>query len=556
MNAEQVTSTAECQFLQDGSVFGLFARRSDDFAGHELFALPEDVRALWHEDTASLSYGDAHAQVLALSERYAAAAFGAGDRVALLLENRPAHFLHWLALNRLGASVVPVNPGATAEELEYLLEHSDSRLLVRLPDYATRTDPIAERIGIPAIEPDDAPPAVGRAERMDDSELDRECALIYTSGTTGKPKGCILSNRYFLNWAVWYRAQGGMIALRDGQERLLTPLPTFHVNAMGHSFMGMLSCGGAQIIVDRFHPRSWWRHAIETGATCFHYLGVMPAILMELPEAPEERGHAMRFGLGGGVHPDHHGRFEERFGVPLLEGWAMTETGGAGTLCAATEPRHVGTRCVGRPDRPGPAIETRLVDEAGQPVAPGAAGELQLRARGADPRLGFFSGYLKDPEATEAAWAGGWLHTGDVMRAGDDGALHFVERRKNIIRRSGENIAAVEVESAILDVPGVSAVAVIPAPDPLRDEEVLAVVVPTPGTERAPLADAIFSTCAARLAYFKVPGFVVFRDDLPTTSTQKIRKPALRTLAQDPLAAGPDCVDFRDRKQALRKAAP
>lgn len=556
MNAEQVTSTGECQFLRDRSVFGLFARRARDFAGHDLFALPEDVRTLWQENGTTLSYGDALSEVLKLSERYAAAGFGAGDRVALLLENRPTHFLHWLAANRLGVSVVPINPGATAEELAYLLGHSEARLLVRLPDYAAQTDPVAGRIGIPVVAPDDALPATGRAERMGEPEVDRECALIYTSGTTGKPKGCMLSNRYFLNWAVWYRAQGGMISLRDGQERLLTPLPTFHVNAMGHSFMGMLSCGGAQIIVDRFHPRSWWRHAIETGATCFHYLGVMPAILMELPETPEERGHGMRFGLGGGVHPDHHGRFEARFGVPLLEGWAMTETGGAGTLCAADAPRHVGTRCVGHPDRPGPAIETRLVDEAGQPVAPGSAGELQLRARGIDPRQGFFLGYLKDPEATEAAWAGGWLHTGDVMRAGADGALHFVERRKNIIRRSGENIAAVEVESAILDVPGVSAAAVIPTPDPLRDEEVLAVVVPAPEAGRAALAEEIFSACAARLAYFKVPGFVVFCEELPTTSTQKVRKPALRALAENPGAAGADCIDFRDRKQALRKSAP
>ncbi len=554
MNPEQVSSTDECQFLRDGTVFGLFARQASEFGRCDLFALPEDVRTLWNEESGSVSYGDMLSEVLSLSAKYAEQGFGAGDRVALLLENRPAHFLHWLALNRLGTSVVPVNPGATADELEYLLGHSESRLLVRLREYAERVDQVAAGLGVAVTAPGERPPPVASNNAAAPDDLDRECALIYTSGTTGMPKGCILSNRYFLNWAIWYRAQGGLISLREGQERLLTPLPTFHVNAMGHSFMGMLSCGGAQIIVDRFHPRSWWRHANETKATCFHYLGVMPAILMELPETPEDPDHGMRFGLGGGVHPDHHARFEARFGVPLLEGWAMTETGGAGTLCAAVEPRHVGTRCLGHPDRPGPAIETRLVDESGHPVAPGEAGELQLRARGRDPRLGFFSGYLKDPEATEAAWADGWLHTGDVMRTSEDGALHFVERRKNIIRRSGENIAAVEVESAILQVREVSAVAVIPSPDPLRDEEVLAVVVPSEGADCSTLAETIFDVCAQRLAYFKVPGFIVFRDSLPTTSTQKVRKPALRDLAENPLAAGADCVDLRDRKQALRKA--
>src|SRR5690606_26004478 len=107
-------------------------------------------------------------------------------------------------------------------------------------------------------------------------------ALIYTSGTTGRPKGCILSNRFFLNWAWGYGGQRGLIALEPGRERLMNPLPAFHVNAMGHSFMGMLGSGGAQIIIDRFHPRDWWDTARETGATAFHYLGVIPAILLQL----------------------------------------------------------------------------------------------------------------------------------------------------------------------------------------------------------------------------------------------------------------------------------
>ncbi|MDK3020736.1 AMP-binding protein [Pseudodonghicola flavimaris] len=546
------SGSSDSPFLRDGSVYALLARQAGRFADHDLFVLPEAVRALWDEGQNRWSYGAALAEIDALSARFAAAGIGRGDRVALLLENRPAHFLTWLALNRLGGVMVPVNPQASAEEIGYLLSHSEARLLIRLPKYAGTADPVAAGLGLPALAPGDPLPQIRQAAPAGGADLEGDCALIYTSGSTGKPKGCLLSNRYFLNWATWYSAQGGAISLRQGQERLMTPLPTFHVNSTGHSFLGMLSCGGAQIIIDRFHPRSWWRDAIDCEATCFHYLGVMPAILLELPEAPEDRGHKMRYGLGGGVHPDHHARFEARFGVPLLEGWAMTETGGAGTFCTPEEPRHVGSRCIGRPDRPGPALQIRLVDEEGQEVPRGTPGELLLRAAGDNPREGFFSGYLKDPEATEAAWAGGWLHTGDVMRQGADGSLFFVERRKNIIRRSGENIAAAEVELAIQTVPGVSAVAVLPTPDPLRDEEVLAVVVPTAEAgEDAALAQAILETCAARLTYFKVPGYIVFQDSLPTTSTQKVRKPALRQLAADPLAA-PRCIDLREQKQALR----
>ena len=538
MDEEQVTPPFESRYMACRSVAGLLKQQAADFPDHDMLVLPQSVQALWPAEPACLSYAGMQDAVSGLSEQYVSAGYGAGDRVALLLENRPAHFLHWLALNAIAASVVPVNPQSSADELTYLLSHSEACLLVRLSGYGDRTDAVAAELNLACCVP----------------TPHSECALIYTSGTTGRPKGCILSNRYFLNWADWYSRQEGLIALRPGQERLLTPLPTFHVNAMGHSFMGMLSCGGAQIIVDRFHPRSWWQDAVQTKATCFHYLGVMPAILLELPETESERSHGMRFGLGGGVHPDHHARFETRFGVPLLEGWAMTETGGAGTMCDTTGPRHVGQRCIGRPDRSGPAVEVRLIGDDGADVASGEAGELLLRASGPDPRLGFFSGYLKDDAATEAAWSGGWLHTGDVMRQDESGALFFVERKKNIIRRSGENIAAVEVEAAIASLPEVSAIAVLATDDPLREQEVLAVVVPTGSQQAAEeLADRIFAHCAAHLAYFKVPGYIAFVDALPTTSTQKVQKASLKPLADDPFSAAV-CFDLRDRKQALRQA--
>ena len=546
--------TADHEFIACGSVAGLLAQQAETFADQDLFVLPASVRAMWDAPQSAWSYGEVHARVSALAEAYRGAGYGPDHRVALLLENRPAHFEHWLALNTIGVTVVPVNPQASADELTYLLSHSESVLLVRLPGHAALADPVAAALNVAVAGPDDAPQAIGAEQPLAPADPERPCALIYTSGTTGRPKGCVLSNRYFLNWSHWYRSQRGHIALRDGVERLMTPLPTFHVNAMGHSFMGMLSCGGAQIIVDRFHPRQWWAEAIETKATCFHYLGVMPAILLELPETPEERSHGMRFGLGGGVHPDHHARFEERYGVCLLEGWAMTETGGAGTMCAASEPRHVGQRCIGRPDRPGPEIEMKVVDDAGNELPRGTPGELIVRARGDDPRKGFFTEYLKNPEATAEAWADGWLHTGDVMRMDEDGALFFVERKKNIIRRSGENIAAAEVEAVISQVPGVSAVAVVASPDPLREEEVLAVIVPAdPDGDGAALADAIFARCEEKLTYFKVPGLVVPVASLPTTSTQKVQKAGLRDIANAPLDA-PGCVDLRERKNALRKA--
>ena len=531
--------------------FGLLAAQARHFADRPLLILPQAVATLWQTGRTVWTYAEALAEARALAARYAAAGYGPGHRVAVLLENRPAHFLHWLALNSLGVSLVPVNPDASADELAYLLTHSQAALLVVLPDRLAQVAAVAAAAGIAVtVAGAPVPPAPGPATAPGDREA-AECALIYTSGTTARPKGCLLSNRYFLSWGDWYSAQNAPIALRPGAERLLTPLPCFHVNAMGNSFMGMLASGGAQVIVDRFHPSTWWAMAAETGATCFHYLGVMPAILLALPPDPADRAHRLRFGLGGGVHPDHHAAFEARFGVPLLEGWAMTETGGACLLCAVDEPRHVGTRCLGGPDRPGPAMAARLVGDDGADVPDGAPGELLVRAAGDDPRRGLFSGYLKNPAATAEIWDGGWLHTGDIMARGTDGTLRFVDRKKNIIRRSGENIASVEVEAAVVSHPDVAAVAVIAVPDPMRGEEVLAAVVPAADADEPALAASILAHCAARLAYFKLPGWVAFVDALPVTSTQKVRKADFGALAEDP-SAQPRCHDLRDAKQALR----
>lgn len=542
------------QLESSKSPYELLVRQALIYPDNPLLMLPKDVAALWGQDRTSWTYAEVLGTVETLASHYAGKGYGAGHRVALLLENRPDHFFHWLALNSLGASVVPVNPDYTADEVRYLLKHSETCLLVVLAGQLARVEPVAADLGVAVAVagggeiPAAASPSPGRVS----IGLEDECAVIYTSGTTGRPKGCLLSNDYFLAWGRWYTSQKGHIGLRHGQERLMTPLPCFHVNAMGNSFMGMLAAGGAQIIIDRFHPRSWWQTAIETEATCFHYLGVMPAILLEIAPSADDRAHKLRFGMGGGVHPDHHAKFEARFGVPLLEGWAMTESGGACILCAAEEPRHVGERYLGRFSRPGPEMEIRIVDDEGADVPVGTPGEVWVRASGENPRKAMFSGYLKDDAATAAVWAGGWLHTGDIMRMDADGGLYFVDRKKNIIRRSGENIAAVEVESVIISHEGVAQAAVLSVLDPLRGEEVLAVIVPAEGHSReSAAARAVFDHCASSLAYYKLPGYIVFTDSLPTTSTQKVRKQDLGLLASQPMQF-PHAHDFREVKQAMR----
>lgn len=463
-----------------------------------------------HENVV-LSYAQARERIDDLARRYARRGYGAGHRVALELPNGSAFLLHFLALNRLGASVVPLNPDYRPAERRYVLEHSEAVLVV---DPALLGD----------FDPPSAPPPGNAAE----------CALLYTSGTTGKPKGCLLDNFYFLNVGRRYVEEGGLCELRFGEERLITPLPLFHMNALAVSTTAMILTAGCVVQLDRFHPRTWWRDVVRSGATIVHYLGVMPAILMKQPSSPEEGSHRVRFGYGANANPADHAAFESRFGFPLVEAWAMTETGGGALVAASREPRHVGTRCIGFPP-----------DDLDLLIA-ADSGELLVRQRGPDPKRGFFSGYLKDGQASAEAWRDGWFHTGDCVRRGADGALHFVDRRKNIIRRSGENIAALEVEAALAGHPAIGQVAVIAKPDEVREEEVMACVVLNSGhPANEATAIAIQDWCLERLAYFKAPGHVAFLAELPVTSTNKVQKARLADFAIAPENA----FDLRRRKR-------
>jgi acyl-CoA synthetase (AMP-forming)/AMP-acid ligase II len=208
------------------------------------------------------------------------------------------------------------------------------------------------------------------------------------------------------------------------------------------------------------------------------------------------------------------------------------------------EPRQVGTRAFGRAV---PGVEVRVVDDGDRDVAPGEPGELLVRHSAETPRRGCFSGYLKDEAATEAAWKGGWFHTGDVVRRGPDGMLHFEDRKKNIIRRSGENIAAAEIEAVLLTHPDVQQVAVMAVKDELRDEEVLAcVVLKRPQAEKD--AVTLFQHCNERLAYYKAPGWIHVVQSLPTTGTQKIQKHNIYPGGVDPRTL-PDIIDLRALKR-------
>ncbi len=478
-----------------------------------------------------ITYSAMLSQADRLKDLYAEAGYRAGQRVLLLVENRPAFFAHWFALNALGLWVVPVNPDLQSAELAYMAGHAEPVLAIAIENRIGDLERAGREAGVrfPVIRPDDEPPQSHAAGDMDPAVkgLQSPAAMLYTSGTTGAPKGCVLSNRYYLKLGEWYRGMGGACPIGTDGERMITPLPLFHMNAMAASAMAMIHVGGCLIVLDRFHPRSWWNSVRESKATCLHYLGVMPSILMKADPDPRDRDHQCRFGFGAGVDPKLHAPFEERFGFPLIEGWAMTETGAGATLTNNVEPRKVGVSCLGKAEDD---LATRIIRDDGGDCDADEPGELLVRQTGEDPRDGFFSEYFKDPGATAEAWGGGWFHTGDIVRRDGEGNFYFVDRKKNVIRRSGENIAAVEVESVLMQHPDIKAAGVAAVADTLRGDEVFACLV-VDGDRNEERARAIAQWALGRMAYYKVPGYIAFVDGLPLTGTQKIQRGELKTLA-------------------------
>ena len=519
------------------TIAAAFFEATERYANNSLLAVPANPSRGYDPAGREITYAEAADAVRRLMAQYRAAGYGLGHRVGLFLESRPEHMLHKLALNALGVCCVPINPDYRPRELAYVVDHAKVDLIVAL---SSRQDAVQAALALTQHQPPVALLEAFALQPLSESTTpaqageptgDTPASILYTSGTTGQPKGCVLSHTYELAAGHWYAHQGGLGAVREGQERLYNPLPLFHVNASILSFYCMLLSGGCQVQTDRFQPSRWWTEVVDSRATIVHYLGVVVPMLLNQPVTPLERAHCVRFGYGAGVEPQLHAVFEERYGFPLLELWGMTEM--VRPLCDNHAPRQVGTRAFGRA-RAG--LDACVVDEAGHVVPDHTPGELVIRHSEATPRRHFFSGYLDNPAATEEAWRGGWFHTGDIVTRSPDGMFHFMDRRKNIIRRSGENIAAAEVEALLLTHPLVANVAVMALPDEVREEEVLACVVLKDGSaaQTGDTARTLFDFCNANLAYYKAPGWLWFATEIPTTGTQKIQKHRIFPEGQDP----------------------
>jgi crotonobetaine/carnitine-CoA ligase len=461
-----------------------------------------------------------------------------GDRVAVVAGNRPVFALAWLAIAKAGAAMVPVNPAYRAGDAQHLLSHAGVKLAVA--DRACHELLREARARVPSLAQlviDDAGPELRPGEHRlqalmqlppGDDALPRVSAdalanVQFTSGTTGLPKGCMLSHRY---WTELGRLIADRIVGLGPEDVMLTAQPFSYIDPQWN-LAAALSSGARLVVLERFSPSRLWPKVVEHGTTFFYCLGAMPTLLLAQPPSAEDRVHRLRVVMCSGIPPGRHAELEARFGVPWREVYGTTETGADLMVHAdmADALRGSGSIGLALPHR-----EVRIGDEQARPLPSGATGELLIRG------TGMMDGYFDDDAATLAAFERGWYHTGDLATMDERGCVRIVGRKKDMIRRSGENISAAEVEAVIEQHPAVLTAAVIAVPDALRGEEAKAYVVLRPGPGGATVFDpeSLAGFVSERLARFKVPRFWECLDELPRTPSERAAKHVLAAMPAGP----------------------
>lgn len=482
-------------------------------------AAQRDPAGIWlRTDEGTLTFGGAAAQVGRLVQRLRESGIGRGDLVVVTARTTPPYLLCWLALVTLGAVAVPTDPAATTVELAGLIGQVRPRALISDAELAP-VEPAGldgpVRLDIASLVED------WRAEPAADLPVevtpDDVAVLIPTSGTTGASKLVMQTHRAYAmageGFPYWMQL--------SADDRLMTSLPLFHINAPAYSVLGSLACGAGLVLLPRFSASGFLDSARRHGATEFNAIGAMLEILMRQPARPDDAQTPLRLCYTGpSPAREWQEAFERRFGLRVVCGYAMSESP-YGLIW-----RH-GTRPFGTLGSPrqhprlGTVNEARVIDDDGRECDPGETGELQLRNPAVTP------GYWGMPEETAVAIVDGWLHTGDLVTVNPDGTYTFVARRKEVLRRRGQNLSPAEVEEAILAHPDVLEVAVVGVASELTEEDVKAFVVAEPGAV-VDFAE-LYAWTRQRLSAFKVPRFWQALDALPRTPTSRVAKHRLPT---------------------------
>jgi crotonobetaine/carnitine-CoA ligase len=439
-----------------------------------------------------------------------------GDRFNIHLGNCPEFLLFWMAAAKTGTVMVPTNPISTADEMEYVLVHSESRVAITEAQHAAAIHAVRGRCpdlgdvvecrpadsalaGMPSSAPDCA---VGSSDLV---------SIQYTSGTTSRPKGVLLTHANYL-----YGGEAMCKAMRVlPSDRHVIVLPLFHAGAQLHAVLPMLLVGGSLALIERFSASRFVEQVIEYQATLAALFAAPIRMLLAQPRSARDAHMPLRAAsYAQNITPAQWEEWHERFGARLMQIWGMTETMSlplVHPLDLPPKPLAMGMPVLG--------YECKVVDEAGAEVSAGTVGELVVSGV---PGISLMKGYFKNDAATAAALRDGWLHTGDQAVMDEEGWFTFVDRKKDMIKRAGENVSATEVEETLKGHQAVFDAAVVGIPDPIRDQAVKAYVMLNAGAVAT--ADELICWCRERLSPFKVPALVEFRASFPRTSVGKIQK--------------------------------
>ena len=507
----------------------------------------------------AITYGELYSWVRRTAAMFAEMGVRKGDRVCLFLPNVPEFHYCWFGLSLLGAISVPVNVAYKRDEAAYIFDNAEAtavvahRSLQGIAEAAAEISPSvkhkllvntaldSERDGELSGGPEEEGAGRGWIEfdrQLEDagdlgelpevSPLDTSM-LVYTSGTTGNPKGVQVTHLMYVaagqGFAHWTEA--------SPDDRFFTCLPFFHANAQYYSTMGSLAAGATLVVAERFSASRFWDQVREADATVVNFIGMMMPVLAKQAESDMDRQNNVRLFYGSpAFSPEFLQAFEERFGTDIIVGFGMTETcyGAIEKIGQERRPNSSGQPRL-HPD-PRFVNRVRIVDDDGNTMPPGQPGEITINNPAVMP------GYWRNQEQTDLALNDGWLYTGDLGWHDEDGFLYFVDRKKDVIRRRGENISSQEVEDVIKRHATVLDCAVIAVPSELGEDEVKAYVTPRPPA--AVDEETIVRWCAENLAYFKVPRYIEVRDELPRTPSLRVRKDILRQEREDLIS---DCFD-------------
>ena len=457
----------------------------------------------------SLTFGEIDERADRVAGRLTARGLRPGDRLSVQLPNGPELIDLFLACARTGIIFVPVNLLYRSREIDHILRDSTPAALVARGQVET-TAPVevwnvADLIAAGARRPSEPPRPTPVA---DDPE--QVVTIVYTSGTTGPSKGAMLTQR-----SLVANARALLEAWRiRSDDRLLLPLPLFHVHGLGNGLHCWLGAGCRMRLLERFDRVAIEHELLDFAPTVFFGVPTMYVRLLEIaPDAARRIGAMARLFVSGSapLDPATFAAFLERFGHAILERYGMTEA-----LMITSNP-YDGPRLPGTVGLPLPGVHVRLVDDEGHDVGPDTDGEVLVKSRA------LFAGYWRQPDATRAAFDGSFFRTGDLARRSATGHYALCGRKSDLIISGGFNIYPREIEEVLREHPGVADVAVAGAADPVRGEMPVAYVVPA-GADPACDATALEAFCQARLASFKVPRAFIPVTELPRNALGKVEK--------------------------------